>query len=148
MFLGNDFGTRESYLKLDTKRYENPPTWRHLKDRIQRAELPVKQAFFTNATVGLRSTEGAKALDRRVGQTEPAFAAFCREFLIYQIEILQPRLIVTLGPHARSALNSLEEIGNIALLESPHPYGDFNFSEAHKQQIADKLRTAWKAAFE
>ena len=148
MFLGNDFGTRESYLKLDTKRYENPPTWHHLKDRIQRAELPAKQAFFTNAIVGLRSAEGAKALDKRAWQAAAAFEAFCREFLDYQIKTLQPRLIVTLGPHARSALNSLEEIGNIALLESPHPYGDFNFSEAKKQQIADKLRTAWKAAFE
>ena len=46
MFLGNDFGTLKSYLKLDTKRYEkNPSTWRHLKDRIQRAELPAKRAF-------------------------------------------------------------------------------------------------------
>ena len=86
MFLGNDFGTLKSYLKL--KGYENPSTWRHLKKRIRRAEVPAKQAFFTNAIVGLRSAEGAKALGKRARQEDPAFRAFCREFLGYQIKTL------------------------------------------------------------
>jgi len=148
VFLGNDFGTLKGFQKLRSKGYENPPTWRHLKERIRRAGLPEERAFFTNAIVGLRSAEAAKALDRRAWQAEPPFAGFCLEFLVYQIELLQPRLLVVLGPNARLSLDSLVGAGKgdgggslratfghhaTALCYSSHPYGDFNFNSDSSQ---------------
>jgi hypothetical protein len=35
VFLGNDFGTLTTYQKLRSKGFENPPTWRRLKERIR-----------------------------------------------------------------------------------------------------------------
>ena len=40
MFVGNDFGTMDSYPPAAGQGYENPPTWRHLKARVTRAGLP------------------------------------------------------------------------------------------------------------
>lgn len=159
VFLGNDFGTISTYLRLRRKRYENPPTWQNLKQRIRCAGLPEREAFFTNAVVGLRSGVSDKALDKRVWDTNPAFAAFCREFLAFQIETIQPRLIVVMGPNARSRLLSLLStsgdngvaprrvtIGRHAIIIHfmSHPYGDFNFTEERKAADAVRLRLAWE----
>jgi len=108
--------------------------------------LPGTRTFFTNAVMGLRSADGSKALDTRAWQAEPAFAAFCREFLLYQIEILQPRLLVVPGPNARSSLESAQVAA--AVHYSSHPYGDFNFTEARKADDALALRHAWERSGE
>jgi hypothetical protein len=159
MFLGNDFGVLGSYAKLQKKGYENPLTWKHVKARVVRAGLPPSRAFFTNAVMGLR--EQGTALDRKDWAAHPEFRAFCREFLIYQVEQTRPQLIVVLGPVPRATIDCLEvgrkmaagrfpkmQIGEhtTTLLFSTHPYGDFNFDEDRKERTAVELREAWKEA--
>jgi hypothetical protein len=106
-FLGNDFGTLRSYESLRLKSFENPITWKNLKSRMRRANLPTDRAFFTNSVLGLRVGSGTKALDKRDWQNSPEFAAFCQEFLIFQVQTLLPRLIVVLGPNALVSLKAL-----------------------------------------
>jgi hypothetical protein len=55
MFMGNDFGTLRSFLKLQKSGFENPSTWRNLKQRVRLAGIPHQAIFATNAVMGLRS---------------------------------------------------------------------------------------------
>ena len=157
VFVGNDFGTLSGFLKLRSRGFENPLTWKHLKERIRRAELPKSAMFFTNGILGLRSSEVARALDKRDWRRDASFMDFCREFFVFQIEILKPRLVVILGPTAKSTLLSFvrttSETGNAIHLSigahttlchfTSHPYGDFNFSDGRKSADAVALRAAW-----
>ena len=159
MFLGNDFGTYRSFEKLRKRGFEDPLTWKHVKKRVARAGLSPSLTFFTNAVMGLR-TEGL-ALDKRNWDPVPGFKKFCLEFLIFQIETLQPRLIVVMGPAPRLTLDALELESNArqsrfpviqfgrhkaAVYYSTHPYGDFNFSEERKFRDGQELRDAWNFA--
>jgi hypothetical protein len=159
MFLGNDFGTCKSYERLRKKGFENPLTWKHVKQRILRAELPLSHTFFTNAVMGLRN-EGT-ALEKKDWDKFPMFKDFCREFLIYQVETIRPKLIVVMGPVPKATLGSLSiteaitperfpafKIGsNVSTIYyCTHPYGDFNFDEARKVRDGLELRDAWTRA--
>ncbi|HEY1255361.1 MAG TPA: hypothetical protein VGF01_11310 [Terracidiphilus sp.] len=159
MFLGNDFGTCKSYERLRKKGFENPLTWKHVKRRIARAELPSSLTFFTNAVMGLR--DGGTALEKKDWDAVPLFKNFCREFLIFQIETLQPKLIVVMGTVPKATLDSLAigtavaserfpklKIGNnmTTVYYSTHPYGDFNFDDVRKVRDGLELRDAWTQA--
>jgi hypothetical protein len=91
----------------------------------------------------------------------PVFKNFCREFLIFQIETLRPKLIVVMGPNSKSTLDSLAVGSHIPSSRFPrlqsgshkttiyygtHPYGDFNFSEERKISDGLELRDAWALA--
>jgi hypothetical protein len=159
LFLGNDFGTCKSYERLRKRGFENPLTWKNVKQRVGRAKLPTAQCFFTNAVMGLR--DGGTALDKKNWDAEPQFKAFCREFLVYQIEALLPQLIVVMGPVPKATLDSLSVKTPIASGRFPkiefgshvttvfyctHPYGDFNFNEERKIKDGIELREAWEHA--
>jgi hypothetical protein len=159
MFLGNDFGTCMTFEKLRKNGFENPLTWKHVKRRVARAGLDPSLTFFTNAVMGLRN--GGSALDRKDWDAMPHFKGFCREFLAFQIETIQPKLIVVMGPTPKSTLDSLA-LGNsidsdrfpviqfgghkATIYYSTHPYGDFNFDEARKIRDGLELRDAWAFA--
>lgn len=159
MFLGNDFGTLKSYERNRKKGYENPLTWKHVKQRVRRAGLHPSLTFFTNAVMGLR--ENGTALDKKNWNDAPLFRSFCREFLAYQIEILKPRLIVVMGSTPRLTLDSLAvgtrsdsgkrarmKIGNHVadLFFATHPYGDFNFGRERRDREGAELLAAWEQA--
>jgi hypothetical protein len=109
--------------------------------------------------MGLRSK--GNALDKKDWDSMPSFKKICCEFLVFQIETLQPKLIVVMGPNPKSTLDSLAA-GDIiasakfqimrfgkcksAVLYSTHPYGDFNFDEARKVRDGLELRDAWSFA--
>jgi hypothetical protein len=159
MFVGNDFGTKTSYDRLRGRGFENPPTWRHVKERCVRAGIVPKLTFFTNAVMGLRET--GCALDKRNWSEYPEFTSFCRKFFLFQVEMVKPLLVVLLGPNSRATIESwqmgpilkqgvfpLVKIGNteLSLCHTTHPYGDFNFDEGRKNQDAIELRRAWETA--
>lgn len=156
MFLGNDFGTRKSYERHRRKGFENPPTWKRVKQRVGRAELPLSLTFFTNAVMGLR--DSGTALDKKDWEGEPRFRAFCREFLVHQVETLKPCLIMVMGPVPQSTLDSIAARTTIVpgrfprmrvgghtttVFFSTHPYCDFNFDEERKRRDGSELREAW-----
>src|SRR5579859_6771598 len=59
MFLGNDFGTLKSFKKVLPRGYEDVPTWRHLRQRLNKATIPGEIGFYTNAVLGLRTDKNA-----------------------------------------------------------------------------------------
>jgi hypothetical protein len=144
MFLGNDFGVLDSYKKLETKGFENVPTWRHIKLRIKSAGIPTELAFFTNAIMGLRLD--GKALTQRSWETMAGFPKFCEEFLDFQLATLKPRLTVVMGPHAKAAFDALglkSAAGRV--LYTTHPYADYGFSEDRRAADIAELKMAWNA---
>lgn len=156
MFLGNDFGTLESFHRLRGRGFENPPTWRHLKARVLRAKLPPDQVFCSNVVIGLRNGVGDSALAKKKWKTLQGFPQFCREFLEFQLTAVQPVLVVTLGPEAAESVAELTRlvpsrslckmaVGNLNthVLSMTHPYGDFNLSHERLQRDADILSAAW-----
>lgn len=159
IFLGYDFGTVRSFEKLRKKGYENPLTWKHVKQRVKRADLASSVMFFTNAVMGLR--DAGTALEKKNWDATPKFRAFCGEFLVYQVEITKPRLVVVMGPDSRKTVECLAvgktvapgrfpkmQIGNqlVTVYFSTHPYGDFNFDDGRKNRDAIELRDAWERA--
>lgn len=144
VFIGNDFGTLNSFRKLQARGYENVPTWRHVKARVIRAGIPPKSTFFTNAIVGLR--QNGNALDKRSWQSMPEFASFCGEFLRFQLSKLNPRLAVVMGPDAGTAFRSFIG-GNCAcrVLFARHPYADFGLETDVLEAEIAALTEAWHA---
>lgn len=154
MYRGNDFGSLSRFQKL--RLHENPPTWRHLRHRIQLAGIQGELGFFTNAFLGLRSDRSALASPVEDEEHKRMSA----EFLDFQVSCQEPRLIVVLGkppslllqrilPSSGRSSSGLQlgshrgrEIGVLAV---SHPYSDIGKKPEAKQAEADRLRDAWSA---
>lgn len=151
MFLGNDFGSLQSFQRL--KQHENPPTWRHLRRRLEQAGIPGHLGFFTNAYLGLRSDRGALAdpIQHR------RYDDICAEFLTFQIEIQTPHLVVVLGDRPASLLRTVlgfalaptgvcreGAVGGhpIRVVVVSHPYSDLGKDDEARRVEADILRRA------
>lgn len=152
MFLGNDFGSLAGFGRL--KLHENPPTWRHMRERIDSAGLPGSLGFYTNAYLGLRSDRSALAdpIDH------PGYRALCAEYLAFQIRTQMPRLIVVFGDRATGLLSPLTgasvlRIGqadsarfegkSVWVLAVSHPYSDLSKSADQRAEEGRRLAAAW-----
>ena len=62
---------------------------------LDEADIPRSQCFFTNVFMGL--IDGPSAVGRFPGANDSLFVQRCRDFLVKQLNIVQPRLILTLG---------------------------------------------------
>ena len=144
MFVGNDFGTLASYEGLRHRGYENPLTWQNVKARVLGAHIPPGKCFFTNAILGLRT--GKDALAKMDWEAIPGFADFCREFLIYQLNTLRPRLTVVMGPNARTSFEALgadsRDCGRV--LYASHPYADLRWPDTRDRAVRE-LAAAWSS---
>ena len=155
MFLGNDFGSKVGFSRLGI--HENPPTWRHLRRRLELAEIPGHRCFFTNAFMGLRADRGA--LDRPIVMDQ--YDTFCAEFLEFQILTQRPRLIVVLGDRPLGLLQKVISLATrpigqpiwsevashrVLVVTVSHPYSDLNKTESGKAAEGMILRSAWKMA--
>ncbi|GAC1524433.1 MAG: hypothetical protein NVS2B3_19820 [Vulcanimicrobiaceae bacterium] len=82
-------------------------TWLGLRRVLALAEVPIEACFLTNALVGVKVGAATGAV--RAGTR---YRAQCAAYLRRQIEIVRPRLVVTLGSHAmvlaRDALPALD----------------------------------------
>ena len=173
MFLGNDFGTLQTYEKTLRTGYENVLTWRNLKRRLTAAEISGDIGFYTNAVLGLRTDK--KAIDYLDWSRHPEFCQFCGDFLRFQLEAMKPRLLVVLGQRPKdticstfgaeipditqwrnrdlSSMEAAETIRTVVwrgmrlvLHVTSHPYSDFARDDAGKAEIAARLRRAWEIA--
>jgi uracil-DNA glycosylase len=173
MFLGNDFGTLQTFEKTLRTGYENVLTWRNLKKRLTAAGIPGDVGFYTNAVLGLRTDK--KAIDYLDWSRHPEFCQFCGDFLRLQLEAMKPHLLVVLGQRPRDTicstlateipditpwrnrdLSSMEVAETIRVVEwrgmrlvlhvTSHPYSDFAKDDAGKAEIADRLKRAWELA--
>lgn len=77
------------------------PTWVRLYAIMERAGFDRQEMFFTNIYVGLMA--GSIPRGPFAGASDPSFRAWCDAFLDEQIQLMQPRAIVTLGRKAGEA---------------------------------------------
>lgn len=81
------------------------PTWRPLCAVLTQAGIPLDQCFFTNAYVGLKA--GSKPTGPFPGAQDADFVHRCQRFLLEQLRLQHPRLLLTLGKEVPSVLAPL-----------------------------------------
>lgn len=97
MVLGHNFDSETGFAASLRRGSENlnGPTWRTLRTVLLRAGIALEECFFTNAYMGLKA--GAQATGPFPGARDAAFVRRCQRFLLEQIRLQQPRLLLTLG---------------------------------------------------
>jgi hypothetical protein len=149
LFLAADFGTLGSYNKLCTRGYQNELAWKNLRRRILDAGLPTTKIFCSKIYPGLRTDQ--RALGVYPAVHNPEFPLFSAEMLRFQIEVLSPKLIVSLGPvpeifvHRFNHLLVLHDGSRPAVFFTPHPGRDSELlAPMRRHQLAAELREAWE----
>ena len=97
LIVGHNFDSEVGFQRSFQQGSENlnGATWRPLLAFLQQVGIHPEHCFFTNAYVGLRA--GNRAMGTFAGARDPDFVRWCRSFLLEQIRLMQPRLILTLG---------------------------------------------------
>jgi len=99
MVVGRDFGTRVAYdlAHCEHGERESDPTWKHLLKFLEDAGCDPRSCFFSNAFMGLRSGQEARNIGDIPAHRDANFLAACRDFFVTQIEMMHPRILLTLG---------------------------------------------------
>lgn len=97
MILGQDFDSEVSYRKSMARGKEELKggTWLHLVALLNAVGVSPTDCFFTNFFMGVR--KGEKATGRHPDAGNESFVERCRQFLLFQIEIQRPKVILVLG---------------------------------------------------
>jgi hypothetical protein len=97
MVLGHNFDSETSFERSLANGIEhtNGPTWGTLRKLLGSVAISMERCFFTNAYVGLKA--GADPTGRFPGADDPDFVRRCQAFLLEQVQVQQPMLILTLG---------------------------------------------------
>ncbi len=97
MVLGHSFDSEAGYRRSLIKAGENlkGPTWRNLLKVLDEAGIPPGHCFFTNFFMGLFA--GDKPIGKFPGARDTRFVEWCRAFLVEQIAVQKPKLILALG---------------------------------------------------
>jgi len=107
LVLGQDFSTLKDYLEIlsgDTNDLDCP-TWRNLIKLFVQAGINLDECFFSNVFMGLRRTESN--VGRFPGFKDKEFIKRNIEFLSFQVEVIKPKLIITLGKFSPAILGNL-----------------------------------------
>ena len=107
LILGQDFSTVKAYEAMveGNKADLDSPTWRNLIELFEEAGVDLKKCFFSNVFMGLRDTE--KMTGKFPGARDKDFVNRNLEFLLFQIETIKPKLIITLGRPASEMVSKL-----------------------------------------
>ena len=97
MILGHNFDSEAGFHHSLAHEGENlrGATWRNLLGLLREADVSPETCFFTNAYMGLIA--GNKAVGVFPGSRDPDYVRRCREFLLEQLRVMQPKVILTLG---------------------------------------------------
>jgi uracil-DNA glycosylase family 4 len=97
MVVGQDFNTRATSdrARIAGSEVGSSSTWRNMKKVFPTLGVPLKDCFFTNVYMGLR-TIGPET-GRFPGAKDREYVARCATFFKRQLEVAQPKIIVTLG---------------------------------------------------
>lgn len=99
MVLGHDFHSEAQYRRSLERNCEShsQPTWRNILGLLTQAAIPTDDCFFTNFFMGLR--QGTNTTGVFPGSKSNTYVEHCRRFLLRQLEVQRPRLVLTLGVH-------------------------------------------------
>ncbi|NFH70896.1 hypothetical protein FDC35_11195 [Clostridium botulinum] len=109
LVLGQDFSTVDMYKKMlkNEKTDLDTPTWKELIKLFNEAMIDFKDCFFSNVFMGLRDTEHMTG--KFPGFKDKDFVKRNLDFLLYQIDIIKPKVIITLGRPSSEMLAKLSE---------------------------------------
>ncbi len=124
LVLGHDFSTERQYIEMlnEERNGLTDPTWRNLIKLFNEAGIPLEDCFFSNVFIGLRKTKSMT--DEFPGNRDKEFVKRNLKFLTYQINMIKPKLIITLGKYAADMLvqlshTDLSEWKNYEALKKP-----------------------------
>jgi hypothetical protein len=109
LVLGQDFSSAEEYKRWAEKAIAElkSPTWRNLIKLFSEVDIDLKECFFSNVFMGLRNSE--KETGRFPGFKDKEFVKRNLDFLSYQIDMIKPNIIVTLGGPASEMTSKLSK---------------------------------------
>lgn len=109
MVLGHNFDSEKGFEKSLARGEEKitGATWRNLLDLLGAVNISPLDCFFTNAYMGIK--QGDEATGKFPGAKSPQFIDACQKFLIEQIKVQLPKLIVTLGNYVPAFIAPLSK---------------------------------------
>lgn len=120
MVLGHDFSTVDKFKEMQAEKANDisGPTWRNMIQILAEANIELTDCFFTNVFMGLRDTKSM--VGKFPGLKDKAFVDRNIEYLKFQISIIMPQMIITLGKYASELLSVTSKdlclwSGNMAL---------------------------------
>jgi uracil-DNA glycosylase len=109
LVLGQDFSTEKEYVRMQ-KNIVNDidgPTWRNLRKLFKEANVDLLDCFFSNVFMGLRKTDSMTG--KFPGFKDKEFVSRNIKFLLFQIDTIKPKIIITLGKYSAELLASLSD---------------------------------------
>jgi uracil-DNA glycosylase len=97
MIVGQDFNSEGVYeqARRDGTEVDSSKTWKMLRRLLPASGISLNQCFFTNLYMGLR--KGGSETGTFPGARDRSFVQRCLAFCIKQLEVVRPKLILTLG---------------------------------------------------
>jgi uracil-DNA glycosylase len=97
MIVGQDFNSEGVYeqARRDGTEVGSSATWKALQKLLPASGISLSQCFFTNLYMGLR--KGGSEAGTFPGARDRRFVQRCLAFFIKQLEVVRPKLILTLG---------------------------------------------------
>ncbi len=107
MVLGHDFHSEAAFARSLAAGTEVKlsPTWPSLLRFLDEVGIKPEQCFFTNAYMGLR--RGSRVTGRFPGASDKPFVERCRRFLLCQLSVQRPRVVLALGRFVPSLIAPL-----------------------------------------
>ena len=104
MVVGQDFNTLAAYeiARKNGSEVNSSQTWRNIKKVFPKLDLSFRKCYFTNFYMGLR--ESGPETGIFPGARDPNFVQRSARFFERQLEVMRPKLVVTLGMAALSAI--------------------------------------------
>ena len=131
--LGQDFSTEDYYNRIldGGIRDTDCPTWVNLLKLFKQAEIDLCDCFFSNAFIGLRKTTSMTG--PFPGYKDVHFVNRNLQYLNFQIQIMKPSLIITLGKHAANMLYRLSQ-------DDLHAWKNYNALRLPDEGYKEKVR--------
>lgn len=108
LVLGHDFDSEVAYRRSFVIGNEtHGPTWRNLRKLFNETGILMSQCFFTNYFMGMRV--GNISTGRSPASYSDEFVARCGDFLIEQLKLIRPKVLLTLGVYVPRLIASRSE---------------------------------------
>jgi len=107
MVLAHNFDSVQGFQRSRKRGYEKNSTWTHLRALLEIAGIGLGECFFTNFYMGLKV--GRSSRGKFPGAFDPEFVLRCRRFLLEQLSVQRPAVILALGTHVPRQLAEVAE---------------------------------------